>query len=459
MASASNYGKLKATLRGELLLPGDEAYEEARSIWNSRLVKMPAAILQCASATDVAAGVKFANEQGLAIAVRGGGHSYAGLGTGDNALLIDFSRMKGIEIDGVNAKAMVEPGVRWGELYEVTLPHGLAPAGGTVSSVGVSGFTLGGGSGWMTRKHGMALDNLISVEAVTAQGEVITASESENADLFWGIRGSAGNLAIVTRFVFKLHPVPSEIFAGQVMYPIDMARKAMEVYREVMANAPEEFNCYPATLRIPPIEAFPEEWHGQVVIDFIIGHLGDVAEGEAIAKPLRNIGEPIMDICMPQSFGDLLKVFDAGTPPGQRWYSRSHYIRGLDDETIDVFLKHSASMKGAFTFAYFEMLGGAVGRIAPDATAFPHRETICDYHILAGWPDKEEDESTMEWVRAFHKDMAQFSTGGVYVNLLGEDEPDRVHEAYGSNYDRLAELKGKWDPDNRLSGNQNILPA
>ena len=232
----------------------------------------------------------------------------------------------------------------------------------------------------------------------------------------------------------------------------------MKVYREVMASAPEEFTCYPATFRIPPIEAFPSELHGQVVFDFILAHIGDVVEGEKAAAPLRKLGEPIMDLCAPQPLADHLKVFDAGTPPGQRWYSRSHYLRELSDEAIAVFLRHSANMQGAFTFAYFESLGGAVSRVASDATAFPHRDATCDYHILAGWPGEEEDASVMQWVRDFHGEMAQFSSGGVYVNLLGEDEGQRIREAYGVNYDRLVELKRRWDPQNRLHNNQNIQP-
>jgi FAD/FMN-containing dehydrogenase len=444
---------------GALLRPGDAAFEEARQIWNARLAKTPAAILQCTNAADVAAGMAFAKDQGLAVSVRGGGHSYAGLASRQDALMIDLSRMQAIEIAADSAQATVGAGVRWGDFYEAALPHGLCPAGGTVSSVGVSGFTLGGGSGWLTRKHGLALDNLVAVEAVTADGQIVTASESENADLFWGIRGSAGNLAIVTRFTFRLHPVPAEIFAGQVIYPLERAREAIQVFRDVMASAPDAFNCYPATFRVPPIEAFPAELHGQVVLDFIFGHMGDAAEGEAVAQPLREIGEPLIDTSAVQPLGELFKVFDAGTPPGQRWYSRSRYIDGLSDDAVDVFLEHSLNMQGPFTFAYFEVLGGADGRVAPDATAFPHRDMSCDYHILAGWPDGEGDEGVMAWVRDFHDAMAPFATGGVYVNLLAEDEPDRIREAYGGNWDRLVQLKQKWDPDNRLSGNQNISPA
>lgn len=232
----------------------------------------------------------------------------------------------------------------------------------------------------------------------------------------------------------------------------------MRVYREVMATAPEGFTCYPATFRIPPIEAFPAELHGQVVFDFILAHIGDIEEGEKVAKPLREIGTPIIDLCAPLPLADHLKVFDAGTPPGQRWYSRSHYLKDLSDEAVAVFLRHSANMQGAFTFAYFESLGGADSRVPADATAFPHRDASCDYHILAGWPDGEADAAVMQWVRDFHADMAQFSSGGVYVNLLGEDEGDRIREAYGENYERLVELKKVWDPENRLHNNQNIRP-
>lgn len=449
---------LKLKLTGKLLVAGDPDFEKACQIWNARLIKNPAAILQCADADDAATGVKFATKHGLPVVVRGGGHSYAGLSSGDEVLLIDFSRMKGIEIDAANRRALVEPGVHWGEFNEAALARGLAPTTGTVNSVGVAGFTLGGGSGWLTRKHGLAIDNLLSVRVVTANGELLSASESENADLFWGLRGGAGNFAIATGFEFNLHPMENEVFAGQIIYPISEARRALQVYREVMSQAPDGFCCYPAAFRIPPIEAFPEEQHGKVVLNFIHLHIGDADEGKRVVQPLRDFEHPVMDLSAKQPYSEHLKVLDAGTPPGQRWYSRGQYMNSITDEAIDAFIDHAQSIQGALTFAYFEPLGGAAGRIAPDATAFPHRDAPVSFHILAGWMDSEEDESVMQWTRDFHAAMAPFSREAVYVNLLAEDEPERIRAAYGRNFERLRDLKRKWDPDNLLNGNQNIAP-
>lgn len=459
MTAAKNFNNLAGTILGRLVLPDETNYNESRQVWNTRLNRKPAAILQCASVEDAATGVRFANDHSMGIAVRGGGHSYAGLSTADDVLLIDFSDMAAIQIDKENRLASIEPGVRWGDFYAAALPHGLCPVGGTVSSVGVSGFILGGGSGWLTSKHGLGLDNLISAKVVTADGEILTASESENADLFWGIRGGAGNFGIVAEFTVRLHPVPASIFAGQVMYPLTQGKSVLQAYRSVMESAPDGFCCFAAAFRVPPIEAFPESLHGQVILDLIIGHIGDPAEGEKLAQPLRELTEPIMDLCAVQPFADLLKVFDAGSPPGQRWYTRSTYFEELSGDVIDTYLEKAASIQGPLSFAYFGKDGGAASRVPVDATAYPHRGTDYCLHILSGWMDESEDASVMQWTRDFHQALLPHATNRVYVNLLGEDEPDRIRDAYGENFARLLELKQKWDPHNRFCHNQNIRPS
>lgn len=456
---SSGFDQLKQTTNCRLLLPGEPGFDELRQIWNARLSAMPEAILQCENVADVSAAIVFANSAGKSISVRGGGHSYAGLGTGDKTLLIDLSKMKSIHVDVGNHTAKVGPGALWGQVNDATLPHGLAAAGGTVPSVGIAGFTLGGGAGWLAGLHGLAVDNLISAEVVTADGSVIRCSESENQDLFWATRGGAGNFGIVTEFEMQLHPIPGQIFAGQVLYPLDKAAEAMQVYREVIENAPDAFGCFPAMFRIPPIEVFPESLHGQVVINLIIGHMGPVEEGEAAAKPLREIADPIMDLCGPQSYADLLKVFEPGSPPGMRWYSRSQYFSELTDELIAAFIAQSSGMQGALSFAYFGKDRGAVTRVTPDAMAFPHRSGDFAFHLLSGWISPDEDEAIMQWTREFNDALQPMAAGGVYVNLMAEDEQDRVREAYGENYDRLREIKKQWDTANRFGGNQNILPA
>lgn len=459
MSKNQSIETIRNSVQAEVLLPGDAAFEDTRKIWNARLDKMPEAIVRCKNATDVAACVNFARDNRFPFSVRSGGHSYAGLGVHQGWLMIDLSDMNEIRIDKATKRGFAGPGVRWGAFHEAAIAESLATPGGTVTSTGVAGFTLGGGSGWLSRKYGLALDNLVSVEVVTAEGKIITASELENPDLFWGIRGGAGNFGIVTRFEFQLHETAAEIFAGQIMYPFQDAKKVLQTYRKVIPNSPDELTCYPAMLRIPPIPDFPEHLHGQVIIDLVLAFIGKASDGESAVQPLRQIGKPILDAVSVMPYMDVQRFFDAGTPKGQRWYTRSHYLNELSDEAIETFLKHSANMHGPFTFTYFGLENGAMSRVDSSATAFPHRDGAYDFHILAGWTDSAEDDAIMEWVRAFHLDMTRFSNGGVYVNLMAEDEQDRIKNAYGSNYDRLVRLKRKWDPENLFRGNQNINPS
>lgn len=449
---------LSVSVEGEVVLPEDPVYEDTSQIWNSRLQKMPAAIVRCAGTADVAAAVKFARREGLPLSVRSGGHSYAGLGVLEDGLMIDLSPMKETRIDGERKRAFVQPGVRWGEFHETAIREGLGTTGGTVSSVGVAGFTLGGGSGYLSRKYGLALDNLVSAEVVTADGKVVEASETANPDLFWGIRGGAGNLGIVTRFEFRLFEADAEMFAGQIIYPFEVAGKALRIYREVMAKAPDELVCYPCFIHIPPIPAFPEELHGQVVLDFVLSYCGEMSDGERAVGPLRGISEPILEAIGPQPYLEVHRALDAGAPEGQRWYSRAHYLDEIPDAAIETVLGHAKSLPGAFSFVYFEPLGGAISRVDPADTAFPHRNARYSFHILAGWMEPGEDRTVIEWAGAFHEAMAPFASGGVYVNLLSEDETERIPEAYGQNYARLVELKREWDPENLFRGNQNVSP-
>jgi FAD/FMN-containing dehydrogenase len=372
--------------------------------------------------------------------------------------MIDLSPMNEIEIDAPKKRGQAGAGVRWGEFHEAAIEEGLAVAGGTVTTVGVAGFTLGGGSGWLSRKYGLAVDNLLSAEVVTADGEILRASESENPGLFWGIRGGAGNLGIVTQFEFRLHEMASTILAGQILYAFKDAETVLRACRELIPNTPDEFTCTPCVFRIPPVPAFPEELHGQVVLALVMGHLGGVEEGEAIANRFRGLGDILLEAVGPASYMDLQRSFDAGVPYGQRWYSRSHYLRDLSDEAIATFLKHSEDPPGPFTLAYLWPEDGAISRVDSSVTAFPHRDGRFNFHILTGWMGPEQDSEAIQWTRTFYDDMTRFSTGGVYVNLLAEDESDRVRNAYGSNFDRLSELKRKWDPENVFNSNQNIAP-
>ncbi len=449
--------ELSEAISGEVVMPGGEGYDEARSVWNVRFDRRPTVIVRCREAGDVQAAVNFARENNLEISVKGGGHAYAANTVGDDGLLIDLSPMRQITVDAEAKTAKVGAGVKWGEFHVATEKHGLAPVGGTVSTVGVAGFTLGGGNGYLSRKYGMGIDNLLSADVVTADGELVHASESENPDLFWALRGGGGNFGIVTTFEFQLHEVGPQVLTGQIVYRFEDAAPVLRLYREFMDEAPDEVQCYAFILRIPPIPEFPEEFHGQLAIDLVVFHSDP--DGADAFRQLLDFGDPILAFTMPQSFTSLLQAFDAGLPAGQRYESGSHDLSTLSDEAIDTFLAQIGAMPGEFTMAYLGAGGGAIARVDPAATAFPHRDAPYGYHVLAGWMDPAQDPEVTDWVAQFQQAMTPYATGGVYVNLLGTGEEDRVPAAYGENYERLVELKKKWDPDNVFRMNHNIHPS
>lgn len=449
---------LRDRLEGEVLLPDDPGYDEARAVWNGRFDPHPLAMARCRSTADVVAAVEFARDNGLPLSVRGGGHSYAGHAVADDALALDLSAMATVEVDAERRRATVGAGAKWADLDGAAQASGLATTGGTVSSVGVAGYTLGGGTGYLARKYGLGLDNLVAAEVVLADGRVVEASEDENEDLFWGLRGGSGNFGIVTSFDFRLHPLGPEVVSAQAFHPFDDARDALHFYREFMAEAPDEVTAYAFVLRVPPVEPFPEHHHGKVAIAFVACHCGALEEGEAALRPLKEFGDPILTMLQRVPYTTVQQGFDAGSPPGLRWYSRAHYLEELPDDAIDTMLQHAESLPGAFSMAYLEPMGGAIGRVDPSATAFPHRNARYGIHIFPGWTDPARDEEMKLWAREFHDAMAPYATGGVYVNLLGGDEENGVAAAYGGNYERLTRLKAKWDPENVFRSNHNIRP-
>lgn len=449
---------LRGELEGEVILPGEQGYDEARAVWNGRFDPKPAVVIRCRGTGDVQTALRFAREHDLQVSVRGGGHSYAGLSIVDGSLAIDLSPMNAVRINPELRTATVRPGATWREFDSAAQAFDLATTGATVSSVGVAGFTLGGGTGYLARKHGLGLDNLISAEVVTADSRVLRASEDENEDLFWALRGGGGNFGVVTSFEFRLHPIGPEVMTAQAFHPIEDAVDVLRFYRELTANAPDELAVFAFALRVPPVDPFPEARHGSPALALIACHCGDVRTGEAELETLAAFGEPFLAAVQTTSYVAAQQAFDAGMPKGLRWYSRAHYLDVLSDEAIDTFARQAASLQGPFTIAYLEPLGGAVQRVDPGATAFPARDAAFGLHILPGWTDATDDEPLMRWAREFHREMAPHSTGGVYVNLLGEDEADRIPAAYGENHARLERLKSKWDPENRFRGNQNIAP-
>lgn len=451
--------QLSRTIQGTIARPGQKSFETARTVWNARFLRSPALIARCLESEDVAAAVRFARHEGMALSVKGGGHDYAGNTVAEGSLLIDLGPMDSVEVDVTARRAVVGAGATWGQVDGATYPHGLATPGGTVSSVGVAGFSLGGGSGWLTRKHGLAVDNVQAARIVTASGEIVRADERENPDLFWAIRGGGGNFGVVTSFEYALHALAPQVLAGQVFYPLERAAEILRFYRDRFRDAPDELMCYPFFIRVPPMEPFPEAYHGRVVLDLVVAWLGPVEDGAAHVAPFRGLGDPFLDLVAPQPYTTLQQAFDAGMGKGNRWYSRSQQLDDLTDAAIDTLVDALDPFPGAFTAVYLGPHGGAAGRVASDATAYPHRSSAHELHVFPGWADPAMDEAVMAWADALHEVMLPHGNGGVYVNLLGDGEPHRVKNAYGSNYPRLTELKSKWDPENLFRGNHNIPPG
>jgi len=450
---------LRDRMRGPVLTPGDDGYDDAHAIWNARLQQQPAAVARCTGTADVMAAVDVARANDLHVAVKGGGHDYAGQSAVEGGLMIDLSPMDGVRIDPDAKTARVQGGATWGDFDHEAQAFGLATTGVTVSTVGVAGSTLGGGTGYLARKHGLALDNLMAADVVTSDGELVRTSEEENSDLFWGLRGGGGNLGVVTSFQFQLHEVGPEVLAGQIVHPIEAAPEGLRFYRDVMTDAPDELHAYAFFIHVPPLPVFPEAYHGTTALDFMVAYAGDRATGEEVLQPLREFGDPILDSVRPQPYTALQQSFDAGVPKGHRWYSKAHYLDHLPDDAIDTVVDYVGPLPGPFSMVYFEPMGGAIGRVDASATAFPHRDAAYGFHILTGWSEADQDNDIMAWTRRFHEAMAPHANGGVYVNLLGADEPDRIRVAYGANHDRLARLKAEWDPENLFRMNHNVEPV
>ncbi len=442
---------------GEVFGPSDDGFDDARGLWNVRFDRRPDLIARCLTSDDVKAAVDYAREGGVRLSVKGGGHSYAANSVADSGLLIDLSHMKKIAVDAAARSVTVEGGVTGAELDAATQPFRLATPTPTVSSVGVIGAALGGGGGYLTRKFGLTLDNVLSAEVVTANGEQVRASAAENPDLFWAIRGGGGNFGVITSMELRLHNVGPQVMAGQIIYPFDNATGLLRFFREFMADAPDEFQCYPFCFRVPPIDLFPEETHGQPVLDFVICHQDP--EASEFVAPLQDLGEPILSVVGPSAYVDAQTSFDANLPKGQRYTSKAHDLDELSDGAIDTMVEYVPLMKGALTAAYFDPLGRAVSQVEPSATPYGGRSTQYGFHIIAGWMDASEDESVLTWANEFHGAMAAHATGGVYVNLIADDETNRIPTAYGDNYERLVQLKQKWDPNNLFTSNYNIPPS
>jgi FAD/FMN-containing dehydrogenase len=442
--------RLRAGVRGPLLRPGDADFDAARKVWNGMVDRTPGLIARCAGVADVVRAVDFAREQGLSVAVRGGGHNAAGLAVCDGGLVVDLTPMKGIRVDPAGRTVRAEGGVTWGEFDRETQLFGLATTGGAVSTTGIAGLTLGGGLGWLMRSYGLACDNLISADVVTADGRVVTASATENADLFWGLRGGGGNFGVVTSFEFRLHPV-GPVLGGLLVHPLARAKEALRFYRDFTQTAPDALTVFAGLMTSPD---------GHPIVAFVICYNGPIDEGERVIRPLREYGPPLADQVGPMAYTQLQSMLDEGFPSGLQVYWRSDFLSGLGDETVDAIVARHATVASPLSATLIEQFGGAVKRIGREETAFDYRDADYNLVIISRWTDPADSERHIAWARSFREQM-QPHTRGVYVNYLGVGEgEDRVRAAYGAaKYDRLVALKNAYDPANLFCYNQNIKPT
>jgi FAD/FMN-containing dehydrogenase len=452
--------QLASSLRGELVRPGDPAYEPAREIWNGMIDRRPALVVRCAGAEDALAAVNFARENELLLAVRGGGHGVAGHALCDGGLVIDLSEMNAVDVDAEGRTARAQGGCTLGDLDRATQRHGLATPLGVVTKTGIAGLTLSGGVGHLRRKHGLSCDNLASVDVVTADGSQLTASEVENADLFWAIRGGGGNFGVVTSFEYRLHPVGPRVFVCFVFYPADRAMEVLRSCERYLGDAPEDVSPLAFFGRVPEAEAFPPESHGEPYVTLLALHPGDPAEGERILGPLREIADPIADLSGVMRYTEAQAVLDEDYPDGWRYYWKSINIPELSDAVIDRLGRHAAAAPSPHSTVDIWYQGGAMARVGEQETAFANRSEPYLIGIEANWEAGSDSDENVAWVRDVFADMQTFSKGGIYLNFPGflEEGEQLLREGYGRNYDRLVEVKTKYDPRNLFRLNANIAP-
>jgi FAD/FMN-containing dehydrogenase len=457
MVAEMTVEKLKGRMAGDVIEPGDEAYDEARKVLNAMIDRRPRVIVRAASTTDVAAAVDFARDNGLDLAVRCGAHSVPGFGTVDDGVAIDLSRMNSVSVDPGARTVRAGGGTTWGAFNESTGAHGLATTGGIISTTGVGGLTLGGGIGYLARGHGLSCDNLVSAQVVTADGTTVTASERENEDLFWAIRGGGGNFGVVTEFEFELHPV-QEIYGGPLFFEIEHAGDVLRFYREFIQDAPEAFGGFPAWQIAPPLEFIPEERHGEPFLAFIACWAGDATQGERVIQQLRDVAPVVAEHVGSMPYAALNSAFDALYPPGLQHYWKANFVKELTDEAIEAHLQHGPSVPAVSSTMHIYPINGAVQRVGADETAFAYRDATFATVIVGAWPDSADNEANVRWVRDYYDATAPLSEEGGYINFMAGDDQDRISVNYKGNYDRLVQVKRRYDPDNLFHLNQNIKP-
>jgi len=445
-------------LHGELLRPGDPNYDETRAIWNGMIDRRPALIARAMGVSDVIAAVNFAREQDMVLAIRGAGHNIAGNAVCDDGLMLDLSAMRSVQVDPEEKTARVEPGATLGDFDHEAQAFGLATPLGINSTTGVAGLTLGGGFGWLTRRYGMTVDNLRSVDIVTADGELRHASDDENPDLFWGVRGGGGNFGVVTSFEFDLHEVGPEVLTGMVVYHGADAPDVLRHVRDFNETAPDESTVWMVLRKAPPLPFLPEDVHGEDVLVVVPFYAGDMEAGENVLAPIREYGDPIADVVGPHQYAEFQQAFDPLLEEGARNYWKSHNFSTVSDDAIDTVVEYARDLPSPLSEIFFGQLGGAMGRVPADATAFPHRDAEYGMNVHTRWEDPANDDRCIDWSRKFFDAMAPYATGGVYMNFISEDEGEEAL-AYGTNQQRLAEVKAAYDPENLFRMNQNVEPA
>jgi FAD/FMN-containing dehydrogenase len=460
LPTTTNLDDLARQLRGDLLRPGDAGYDAARQVWNGMFDRRPAAIARVQGAVDVVAVVDFARETRAELAVRGGGHSSAGYSTLDDGIVLDLSRMRGVRVDPQRKVAFAQAGALWGDVDRETQAYGLAVPGGQISHTGIAGLTLGGGIGWLSRRHGLTIDNLVSVDLVTADGRLVTASADEHPDLFWALRGGSGNFGVVVSFEYRLHDLGPLVLGGPLLYTLDDAAAVLRNAREFFADAPDEVSLWLVLTHVPPAPPFPEERWGTPVLA-VVPFCTDLERGPALLEPLTSFGSPIANLHGPIPYAALQSALDDVDPHGHRYWERGDYLAGLSDGLIDALVAGGRATSSPLTEVLLFPMGGAIARVPADATAFGDRSAPWAVWIASQWTDPAEDEAHRDWTRAFAATLEPWTTGAVYVNAIGGDVTEaRKVAAFGGRekLERLREVKRRWDPDNLFHRNHNIAP-
>jgi hypothetical protein len=450
--------KLQETLRGEVITPADPKYDAARKVYNGMIDKSPAAIARCADVADVMTAMKFGRENKLLTSIRGGGHNAGGLGICDDGLVIDLSGMKNVHIDLKAETARVAPGCTWGDVDHATHAFGMAIPSGVISTTGVAGLTLGGGIGHLSRRYGLTIDNLLSVDMLLADGSFVTADAKENPDLFWAVRGGGGNFGVVTSFLFRLHPVDT-VYAGPTFWPLDQTADVMKAYREFIVQAPEDVNGFFAFLTIPPAPMFPANLHNQKVCGVMWCCTGSPEAADKATMPMRSVGKPVLDHVGQVPFPAVQSLFDGLYPPGLQWYWRADFFKEISDDAIRKHAEHGSKLPTMHSTMHLYPISGAAQRVGNQETAFSYRDANWAGVIVGVDPDPANRDKITKWSKGYFDAIHPYSAGGAYVNFMMEEGQERVKTSFRDNYQRLAAIKKKYDPSNFFRVNQNILPA